>query len=119
MTRVPPAHMANALTLRLQPLPLAVEAILEGQPQTFHAPLEVSPDGRVRSGVWEITPGVVSDVEAEEMFVVLKGSARVSIEGGPKLDLAPGCVGFLRAGDRTIWQVSETLRKVYVSFGQP
>ena len=52
------------------------------------------------------------------MFVVLKGRARVSIEGGPTLNLAPGSVGFLRAGDRTIWQVSETLRKVYVSLGQ-
>ena len=106
------------MTLPLQPLPLAAETILEGQPQTFHASLETSPDGRARMGVWEITPGTVSDVEAEEMFVVLKGSARVSIEGGPTLDLAPGCVGFLRAGDRTIWRVSETLRKVYVSFGR-
>ncbi len=106
------------MTLPLQPLTLAAETILEGQPQTFHAALETSPDGRARMGVWEITPGTVSDVEAEEMFVVLKGSARVSVEGGPTLDLAPGCVGFLRAGDRTTWRVSETLRKVYVSFGR-
>lgn len=119
MTRVNPAHMVIALELPLQPLALAAETILEGQPQTFHAPLEVSSDGRVRSGVWEITPGVVSDVEVEEMFVVLKGRARVSIEGGAKMDLAPGCVGFLRAGDRAVWQVSETLRKVYVSLSQP
>jgi len=30
-----------------------------------------------------------------------------------ELDLEPGVVGMLHAGDRTVWRVHETLRKVF------
>ena len=64
-------------------------------------------------GVWQITPGVVSDVEADELFVVISGRATVEIDGGPTLELEPGVAGVLRAGDRTVWRIHETLRKVF------
>lgn len=35
------------------------------------------------------------------------------VEGGPTLEVGPGSVGLLHAGDRTIWRVHETLRKVF------
>ena len=50
------------------------------------------------------------------MFVVLSGSATVSFDDdGEQVDLAPGSVVRLRAGERTTWVVRETLRKIYVA----
>ena len=55
-----------------------------------------------------------TDVEADEVFVVLSGRATVDVVGGPSLELRPGVVGFLDAGAETTWTIHETLRKVYV-----
>jgi uncharacterized cupin superfamily protein len=99
--------------LELAPGTLAADQILEGTPEVTERVLSTSLDGRVVTGVWQITPGVVTDVEADEVFVVLAGSATVEFEDGPVLELRAGDVGFLRAGDRTVWRVHETLRKVF------
>lgn len=61
-----------------------------------------------------MTPGTATDTEAEEVFVVLSGKARiVFLDDGSTLDVAAGDVVRLRAGQRTSWTVTETLRKVY------
>jgi uncharacterized cupin superfamily protein len=99
--------------VELEPGELAPEQIVSGTPEVTERVLWTAPDGGTVAGVWQITPGVVTDVEADEVFVVLSGSATVEIEGGPTLELAPGVVGALRAGDRTVWHVRETLRKVF------
>ena len=97
----------------LQPGELPPDQILEGRPEISEAVLWSSPDGRVVTGIWQITPGVVTDVEADETFVVHAGRATVEIQDGPTLHLEPGVVGVLRAGDRTVWRIHETLRKVF------
>ena len=68
-------------------------------------------------GIWEHTPGSSTDVEADEVFVVLSGSATVSFDDPmlEPLELRPGSVVRLTAGMRTVWTVRETLRKVYVA----
>lgn len=58
-------------------------------------------------------PGVVTDVEANELFVVVSGRATVEVEGGGTLEVGPGSACVLREGDRTTWTVHETLRKAY------
>ncbi len=97
--------------LELEPAPLDPQTILEGSPEVSELVLDTSPDGRVVRGVWQIT--LVADVEADELFVVLAGRATVEIEGGQTLALEPGVVGVLRAGDRAVWRIHETLRKVF------
>jgi uncharacterized cupin superfamily protein len=72
-----------------------------------------SEDGRRIRGIWQITPGVVTDTEADELFVVVSRSATVEVEGGPTMKVGPGDMAVLRAGDRTTWAVHETLRKAY------
>jgi len=99
--------------LELEPAPLDPETILEGAPEVSELVLDTSPDGSVVRGVWQITPGVVRDVEADEVFVVISGRATVEVDGGPTLELEPGVVGVLRAGDRAVWRIHETLRKVF------
>lgn len=67
-------------------------------------------------GVWEMTPGAMSDVEADELFIVLTGNATVAfLDDSSSVELFPGFVGRLTAGARTVWTVRETLRKVCLS----
>jgi uncharacterized cupin superfamily protein len=102
----------------LTPDELDPAQIVSGEPRVASAVLHESPatgpGGRVvERGVWEITPGVVTDVEADELFVVLTGRATIEFEDGPALEVGPGDVAVLPEGAVTRWTVHETLRKVY------
>ena len=100
---------AVALTLPLEPLP--AELVVAGAPAAGLVELTDT------IGVWEHTPGTSTDVEVDEVFVVLSGSATVSFEEPelPAIELRPGSIVQLTAGMRTVWTVRETLRKVYIA----
>lgn len=87
--------------------------VLAGDPVTSSTERWTAHDGTVAHGIWEITPGTVTDVEADELFVVLAGRATIAFEDGPVLEVGPGDVVKLPEGARTVWTVHETLRKVY------
>ncbi|MBB5080666.1 cupin domain-containing protein [Nonomuraea sp. NPDC050547] len=95
--------------VRLTPDELHPDQIVAGDPATSSMDLG---NGR---GIWEITPGVVTDVETDEMFVVLSGRATIAVEGGTTIEVGPGDVALLADGAKTTWIVHETLRKVYQS----
>ncbi|MFF7333199.1 cupin domain-containing protein [Streptomyces sp. NPDC090306] len=97
----------------LEPEPLDPAQIVSGTPEVTGKVVWESADGRRVRGIWQMTPGVVTDTEADELFVVIGGSATVEVEGGATLEVGPGDMAVLRAGDRTVWTVHETLRKVY------
>ncbi|MEV5609201.1 cupin domain-containing protein [Streptomyces sp. NPDC052225] len=97
----------------LEPEPLDPAQIVSGDPVVTGAVLWESADGKQLRGIWQITPGVVTDTEANELFVVVSGRATVEVEGGDTLELGPGTAAVLREGDRTTWTVHETLRKAY------
>ncbi|MGW7823247.1 cupin domain-containing protein [Streptomyces puniciscabiei] len=97
----------------LEPEPLDPEQIVSGDPEVTGKVVWQSPDGRQIRGIWQITPGVVTDTEADELFVVISGSATIEVEDGPTLNVGPSDMAVLRAGDRTTWTVHETLRKAY------
>jgi len=104
----------DAATLELgEPQPLASEQVISGAPSVAERALWTSPDGTVESGIWEITAGVSTDVEAAEVFLVVSGRATVEIEHGPTLELQAGDVGSFAGGEHTVWRVHETLRKLY------
>ncbi|MFE3634580.1 cupin domain-containing protein [Streptomyces cellostaticus] len=103
-------HIPDA---ELEPEPLDPAQIVSGTPEVTGKVVWESADGRRIHGVWQITPGVVTDTEADELFVVISGSATIEVEGGPTLRVGPGDLAVLRAGDRTTWTVHETLRKAY------
>ncbi|RRR82267.1 cupin domain-containing protein [Streptomyces sp. RP5T] len=103
-------HVPDA---ELEPEPLAREQIVSGTPEVTGKVVWQSEDGGRIRGVWQITPGVVTDTEADELFVVVSGSATIEVEDGPTLHVGPGDMAVLREGDRTTWTVHETLRKAY------
>lgn len=99
--------------LELEPRELDPSDVLEGTPEVSERLVWESPDGLISRGVWQITPGVVTDVEADELFVVLTGRATIEIADGPTLQVGPGDLCVLQRGARTTWRVHETLRKVF------
>jgi uncharacterized cupin superfamily protein len=104
--------------LDLTPGELDPAQVLAGDPRVaavvLHESTAAEPGGCVvERGVWEITPGVVADVEVDEVFVVLSGRATIEFEDGPTLEVGPGDVAVLPEGAVTRWTVHETLRKVY------
>lgn len=115
MTTIPAGRALDALTLPLDHHPLPTEKVLQGSPTTGFADLDDT-DGRA-VGVWEHTPGTSTDVEADEVFVVLAGSGTLAFTSPelPPVELEPGVVVRLAEGMHTVWTVREALRKLYLA----
>ena len=58
-----------------------------------------------------------TDIEVDEVSMVISGRARIDFVAPPlpSIELGPGDVFRLEAGMKTVWTVTETLRKVYVA----
>ena len=106
-----PGVVTDAASLELELEPVPADQVVEGAPATGCAGLTET------IGVWEHTPGTSTDVESDEVFVVLSGSATVSFDDPAlePIELRAGSVARLTAGMRTVWTVRETLRKVYIA----
>jgi uncharacterized protein len=89
------------------------DSVLAGNPVTSNVLL--TSDDKVRYGIWQITPGTSVQVASAGMFVVLSGRATVAVDGGPTFDIGLGDVCIWDGGERTIWTVHETVRKVWCS----
>ncbi|MGV1036950.1 MAG: cupin domain-containing protein [Candidatus Nanopelagicales bacterium] len=91
--------------------PVDPAQVVDGQPAAGVVEFAVA---GMDCGLWQHTAGISTDVEADEVFVVISGRARIEVEGGPTLDVGPGDVVHLEAGAKTSWTVAETLRKFWV-----
>lgn len=104
---------ASEVSIPHEPVPR--EQIVSGSPST--GTLELGQWHGLEVGVWEITPGVMTDVEVDELCIILSGAGTVErvIDGQPvHHTLAAGVVLKLLAGEATTWRVTETVRKVYL-----
>jgi uncharacterized cupin superfamily protein len=109
-----PNSVISAGSLPVEHRAVAPDQLVDGQPSTGVE--ELGRFGGLDVGVWEMTPGVMRDEEADEIFVVLSGSATVEFDDGTTaLSLQPGDVVRLAEGANTVWTVTETLRKVYLT----
>lgn len=104
---------AAGLTLAHEPLPAA--DVRHGEPTA--GAQDLGTFAGIEIGVWEMSAGVAADTEEDEVFIVLSGRARVDFEHPPlpSIDLSPGSIVHLTEGMRTVWTVTETLRKVYLA----
>src|SRR6218665_3848455 len=68
------------------------------------------------AGVWEAEPGTFSAHRADyhEICLVLSGSAVLTEDGQPPIQVSAGDLFVTPAGWRGTWTVQETLRKVFV-----
>jgi uncharacterized cupin superfamily protein len=106
---------AHAITVGIQHEDVAAQQIISGAPQTGLVELGVW--NGFDAGVWEMTPGAMSDIEVDELCIILSGAGVVQrvIDGRTmNQELAPGVVLGLREGEETVWTVTSTVRKVYL-----
>lgn len=114
MSELSPNAVVHAGDLSLDCEPVPAEQCVSGQPRTGTGVLTTF--GGVEVGVWEVTPGVMTDVEVDEIFIVLCGAATIAFgDGSPALSVGPGDVVRLAAGAETVWTVTKTVRKVYLT----
>ncbi|MEV6350200.1 cupin domain-containing protein [Actinoplanes sp. NPDC051851] len=90
------------------------EVTVAGAPSTGATSVIALENLGVEVGVWEMSVGAVRDVEAEEAFLVLAGKATIETDGGTH-EIGAGDLVRLEAGTKTIWTVTEPLRKLYVT----
>jgi uncharacterized cupin superfamily protein len=107
--------MTDALSLALVHEPLDAGVVRAGAPTTGIR--ELGAFGEVELGIWEMTEGAAVDTEADEVFIVLAGSARIDFVEPvlPSIEVRAGSIVRLDEGMRTRWTVHETLRKVYLA----
>jgi uncharacterized cupin superfamily protein len=115
MSRIDAAAGLFVTTIPIRTEPIAAEQVRSGSPRAGFVELDETDDRTI--GVWEHTPGVSTDVEADEVFVVLSGAGTLEFVEPqvPPIELRPGVVVRLAAGMRTVWTIHETIRKVYVT----
>lgn len=96
-----------------EPLPKA--DVVAGSPAT--ATVEFGEFNGVQLGIWEMTAGTATDVEVDEVFLVISGRARIEFTDRdlPPVDIGAGDIVRLEAGMHTTWTVTETLRKIWIS----
>ena len=110
------SEAAGAVVWRPVEVPLAPgeldpSQVLVGRPAVTETVLSESRDGRVVRGIWRITEGTVTDVEQDEVFVVLEGRATIEVQGGATVRVGPGDVRVLQRGAGTTWTVHGPLRR--------
>jgi len=107
-------HCVAAASMELEYHDLPADQTISGQPRVGTAILGQLGDCTI--GVWEMSPSVSTDIESDEFFIVLSGRATVRFDDGTApLLLQPGSVGHLAAGSATTWDVTQTLRKIYIA----
>jgi uncharacterized cupin superfamily protein len=71
-------------------------------------------DSNVGMSRYLVDPGPVSwTPSVRETLLVLEGSVRIDIEGGPSIDLRVGDVASLPEGTRTTWHVTPPFRELW------
>jgi uncharacterized protein len=114
MTRRHPALLAEAHVQPIAHEDFDAAQVVSGTPVSGWLPVATI-DG-VEVGLWEMTPGVVTDTEADEVFCILSGTGTVEFldPAAPSLELRPGMLVRLHDGWRTRWSVTQTIRKIAI-----
>ena len=105
--------MIDPFTAEMHPYAVAPERITPGAVATANVLWERE-GGHEVGAVWEMTPGVLEGVKADETVIVISGRATVEFDDGRIHEIGLGFIGVFVELDVTRWTVHETLRKVVV-----
>lgn len=96
----------------------SIARVVSGSPREGIVPLCTLGDTEI--GIWELRTGTVTDVELDEVFVVLSGNATIEfLDEDRSLVVGAGDVVRLVAGSRTRWTVQDHIRKVSIARPAP
>jgi len=107
---------ADALSLVLERVLVDPPQVIQGQPSTGE--MSWSGSGGSSWGVWEMTPGIMSDVEYNETCIIIQGHGFVTRMLAGELvtqELQPGVVLTLRRRRNTVGGHDHTAQGVSLS----
>ena len=109
-------YVAQALDVEL-PEPAPRPGAIAGEP--VESALVLHQDEHLQIGIWECSPGTFpgARIGYNELMVFVKGAGTITTEGGEALPIGPGTVYPSLDGWKATWDVTETVRKVYVIWG--
>jgi uncharacterized protein len=113
---VPPVLISNPALMNLPDAGPVGSPI--GQPvvQLKCAVSAVVPERQIEAGVWEASPGRWRrQIVTAEFCHFLSGRCTFTPDDGPPLEIKAGDAVFFPPNSLGVWDVRETLRKVYVS----
>ena len=75
-----------------------------------------APTGKVRTGVWEATPGENHSIKGEtmEFCYILSGVIELTEQGQPPRIFRAGDSFVMKPGFVGVWRTIETVRKIFV-----
>lgn len=93
------------------------EEILSGTPHFRTWLQDQSLDGRVRTGIWEATPGLTHAIKTDvyEYCLILEGLVEIGEKDGETYSYGPGDSFLFKPGFVGTWKTIETVRKVFIS----
>ncbi|MDQ0473455.1 cupin domain-containing protein [Labrys wisconsinensis] len=77
---------------------------------------DTSFDGKVKTGIWEATPGLTHAIKdgVYEYCLILDGVVEIAEEGGETRTYRKGDSFVFKPGFRGTWRTVETVRKMFV-----
>jgi len=114
-----PGVLAFAIDGGLQPCGIGPESIVAGTPQARASVGAVSPDGLLRTGLWDCTAGVLDiTFGCDEWAHILEGE--VIVRSADRTHrLGPGDVALFCKGLPTQWEIPRYVKKLWVHRRSP
>jgi uncharacterized protein len=106
---------ASSAEIELEPAPFPQEWVLEGQPAAYAKEIARSQDNGMSVIVWSCTKGQFRwQYLVDEMVHVISGEVFIRDHSNTERRLGSGDTAFFPAGSRSVWRVTQDLRKVAV-----
>ena len=96
-----------------------LERLLAGDPRFTNWDVANSPDSKVRTGVWEITPGTIRSIKGGvwELCYILSGVSELIEDGQPPIRVQAGDAFVMKPDYVGKWRCIETTRKIWLVYG--
>ncbi|KVC97189.1 hypothetical protein WL28_17135 [Burkholderia ubonensis] len=95
----------------------AVNTAESGAPTTSGLQVVIAGREKIDTGVFECTPGVYRrGVEQAEVMHFIAGSGSFTEDGQETIHFTQGDTLFFEANTKGVWQIDESIRKIYVIF---
>lgn len=105
------------------PAKAAADRLISGDPSfltwALDASREEATEGKVRTGIWEATPGETISIKGTtfEFCHILEGHIEIEEDGHAPVTYRAGDSFIMKPGFKGIWRTIETVRKIYVIVG--
>ena len=120
MTTETAVSVVPVLEAELDSYPPVREEVIEGELDMRAAFLWMAEDRTAATGIWQCPPVKLSLVHPfDETFVVLSGRLTVTPEGGEPRELGPGDAIVLPYESVNVWEIHETVTKVFAVHRTP